>query len=219
MKIRVFVIALATLYATACATTDDVDSLEYSIYKIERAILKIAEHQTTLDDQFAALYEESESEISNIKAEVTLLRQKTEGIEFIPNEGGSLVVPSDTATKQGRVVLSLSRTSFWENSGGKNRQHPRNHTYFLDVEEAGNATIDLFSSISPSIDTFLYLLTETGSEITYDDDDGDGSHARIVHKLEPGRYRIIAATYRPGVNASYVLKVEGIKGRLVSPKS
>ena len=54
---------------------------------------------------------------------------------------------------------------------------------------------------SADADSYLYLLTEDGSRITDDDDNGDGLDARVERDLAPGTYLVEATTVggrRPG---------------------
>ena len=203
----------------SCTSTADVDSLQWqinslkeSVVRVEEAVTRIAAYQQTLDKQMNSLYIESERAIAGLQESVETLKGATDGLEFIPGEYGRAIVSSTS----GAVVMSLSRTSFWENSGGRNPFAPGNHSYNLYVDEAGLATINLFSSNEPAIDTYLYLLSDRGRVIAQDNDGGDQQYSRITTELDVGSYTVVAATYSEGINASYVVKVEGVEGRLES---
>ncbi len=85
------------------------------------------------------------------------------------------------------------------------------HTYRFQVAEAGRVRIGL---ASPAADSYLYLLTEDGSRITGNDDNGARLDARIERDLAPGTYLIEATTVggRDRGPADFTLTVSRVEG-------
>lgn len=61
---------------------------------------------------------------------------------------------------------------------------------------------------SASVDAWLWLLTEDGEVIEFDDDSGGGSDAEIVTTLPRGCYVIQATSFSPGETGTYALTVD-----------
>ena len=85
------------------------------------------------------------------------------------------------------------------------------HTYRFHVAEAGRVRIGL-SSVEA--DSYLYLLTEDGSRITGNDDNGARLDARIERELTPGTYLVEATTVggRDRGPADFTLTVSRVEG-------
>ena len=99
--------------------------------------------------------------------------------------------------------------------GGENRKgvisSNEYHVYTLQVDKAANVIID-HKQDSSNLDAFLVLQSEQGWMIQDDDDGGEGLNSRIMQKLNPGRYKILAGGLGSS-NGSYMLTVN-----LVEPK-
>jgi hypothetical protein len=61
---------------------------------------------------------------------------------------------------------------------------------------------------SASVDAWLWLLTEEGDVIDFDDDSGGGTDAEIVATLPRGCYFIQATSFGPGETGTYALTVD-----------
>ena len=85
------------------------------------------------------------------------------------------------------------------------------HTYRFQVAEAGRVRIGLTSA---EADSYLYLLTEDGSRITGNDDNGARLDARVERDLAPGAYLVEATTVggRDRGPADFTLKVSRVDG-------
>jgi hypothetical protein len=79
--------------------------------------------------------------------------------------------------------------------------------YSLTVPESRGVEITMRSA---ALDSWLWLLTETGSVVAFDDDSGGGANgldAQIVRVLDRGCYLIEATTF-PGETGAYTLEVK-----------
>jgi len=74
----------------------------------------------------------------------------------------------------------------------------------LTLATRAKVQIDLTSG---TFDTYLYVADANGSPIEEDDDDGDGTNARVIRVLAAGTYLIRATSFSPGVTGSYQLAV------------
>ena len=85
------------------------------------------------------------------------------------------------------------------------------HTYRFEVAEAGRVRIGLTSA---EADSYLYLLTEDGSRIADNDDNGARLDARVEHNLAPGTYMVEATTVggRDRGPADFTLTVSRVAG-------
>ena len=85
------------------------------------------------------------------------------------------------------------------------------HTYRFEVAAAGRVRIGLSSA---EADSYLYLLTEDGSRIADDDDNGARLDARVERDLAPGVYLIEATTVggRDRGPADFTLTVSRVEG-------
>ena len=117
------------------------------------------------------------------------------------------VVPSSscTATSLGTVSGSASRTGNWSRDCGSSRRgndhYARQYTFVVGAE--ADVQIDLESST----DTYLYLLSSSGSLIEDDDDGGSGTNSRITRRLAAGTYVAEATTYGSDQTGSFTLRV------------
>ena len=91
--------------------------------------------------------------------------------------------------------------SAWSSSGGKSTSSLGNPLVELTLDQSASVTLDLTSSA----DTYLYLLDANGSQISSNDDGGDGYNSRITRSLNAGVYIVVAGTYSAGQNASFQL--------------
>lgn len=64
--------------------------------------------------------------------------------------------------------------------------------FVLELDSEETVQIDMLRDEAGSIDPYLVLADQYGSEIEYDDDGGDGFNSRIRRTLEAGRYTLIA---------------------------
>jgi len=64
--------------------------------------------------------------------------------------------------------------------------------FVLELDSEETIQIDMLRDAAGSIDPYLVLADQYGSEIEYNDDGGDGFNSRIRRTLEAGRYTLIA---------------------------
>lgn len=106
----------------------------------------------------------------------------------------------------GSSSLPLDINGEWAPSGNRstNFGKPNNPEYTFTLTENTTVLINLTSSV----DTYLFLLRENGSQLTSNDDGGVGYNSRISRSLDAGTYFIVAATYSSGRNGTFNLTAE-----------
>lgn len=102
--------------------------------------------------------------------------------------------------------LNASTAGSWSSSCLSTHRSGSYSRYFtFSIAQAGRFQADLSSS---TVDSYLYLMTgsgTTGTVIAQDDDGGEGNNSRIVRDLTPGVYTIEATTYSSGRSGSFAL--------------
>ncbi|MFP2905618.1 metallophosphoesterase [Pyxidicoccus sp. 3LFB2] len=92
-----------------------------------------------------------------------------------------------------------AKSSAWLSSSGSSYENPR---FRLELSAPATVTLDLTSSV----DTYLFLLNQDGSQrLGEDDDSGDGLNSRVTVSLGAGRYMLVAATYAPGMRGDFTV--------------
>jgi len=106
-------------------------------------------------------------------------------------------IPSDECTVSGINIgetIPGSWSNTCESTNMPDGRYARHYTFTLS--SSTNVQIDLESS---SVDTYLFLLNETGTDgdvVIEDDDGGDKFYdSRITRRLDAGTYTIEATTY------------------------
>lgn len=117
-----------------------------------------------------------------------LLNDPAEGIQLllvggIAHDGRRL-----SAEKMSALLPEVR--SIWNPSGGQDFQSLINPRYQFNLSESKRINIELASEV----DSYLYLIDSTGNLIAEDDNSGEGTNAKIKADLQPGAYRIVAAT-------------------------
>ncbi len=123
--------------------------------------------------------------------------------------GGGSTSYTSSPTRDYSQTYTLS--GYWNSSGGQSISASGNDIYLLDINAAGNATINLWDANGTDDDTYLYLLDENNT-ILAEDDDGAGYYydSRLTYNFPAaGTYKIVAATYSAGEVGDYGLSVEG----------
>ena len=117
------------------------------------------------------------------------------------------VVPSSscTVTSLGTVSGSASRTGNWSSDCGSSQRG--NDHYARQYRFVVGAEADVRIDLESSTDTYLYLLSSSGSLIEDDDDGGSGSNSRITRRLAAGTYVAEATTYDSDQTGSFTLRV------------
>ena len=128
---------------------------------------------------------------------------------FTPTEPGPGPGPSgDCFQDIGTLTRSVTRTGSWTGACGsthRDGRYARFYAFTLDTQTA--VQIDLTSSE----DTYLYLLSGSGSDGTViaenDDATGQGTNSRITETLASGTYTVEATTYGSGTTGSFNLTI------------
>lgn len=144
---------------------------------------------------------------------------------FTPEGGGgrtafrSMLTPTSYLMKgfvpSGSSSLPMDIDSEWNPSGNRNDGNfgkPNNPEYSFSLSESKSVEINLKctpgNNCSGNPDTYMFLLNEDGSQLTYNDDGGSGLNSRITRTLDPGTYYIVAATYSSGRTGTFNLTAE-----------
>ncbi len=113
----------------------------------------------------------------------------------------------------GVIQGTLMRQGSWDGGCSSTNRPGRFARYYtFTLRQRNEITIDL---TSPSVDSYLFLLTGAGQEgtVIVFDDDTVGTNARIARMLEAGTYTIEATTYASGATGPFTLAVS--VGRVV----
>ncbi len=94
---------------------------------------------------------------------------------------------------------TISKAGSWESSGGQDPQSPDNRHYDISVTEASMVDIMLVSNTS----NYIYLLKESGLLVA------QVSGNRLTANVEPGNYRVVAATHFAGQSSAFELEIVG----------
>ncbi|MCY4664160.1 MAG: PPC domain-containing protein [Acidimicrobiaceae bacterium] len=120
---------------------------------------------------------------------------------------------TDLGTLGSEADSALEAVGRWttEDCDSRFRAGSDAHTYRFHVAEAGRVRVGL---TSPEADSYLYLLTEDGSRIADNDDNGERLDARVESDLAPGAYLVEATTVggRDRGPADFTLTVSRVEG-------
>ncbi len=94
---------------------------------------------------------------------------------------------------------TISKIGSWESSGGQDPQSPDNRHYDISVTEESMVDIMLVSNTS----NYIYLLKESGLLVA------QVSGNRLTSNVEPGNYRVVAATHFEGQSSAFELEIVG----------
>ncbi|UNK43910.1 hypothetical protein MNO14_07635 [Luteimonas sp. S4-F44] len=130
-------------------------------------------------------------------------------------EAGTYTLQADSATPgAGPYTLSLTATAVPEGAGGGALTIGRpvetallpgmTDRWSFEVRSAGDYAIEMRSS---QIDSYLSL-TKDGNEVASDDDGAGGLDARIVQRLQPGRYVVEASAIDGDAGGPYRILLE-----------
>lgn len=111
--------------------------------------------------------------------------------------GGDLPVPAEVAGRlRGTDPIRPPRGSHY-------------HSFDLTIDRQETVIIDMTSA---DVDTFLYLYEGDGETLLEENDDrpGGGTDSRITKELGPGKYRLVATTYRAGEAGVYELQIRSV---------
>ncbi|PTL80356.1 hypothetical protein DAT35_30135 [Vitiosangium sp. GDMCC 1.1324] len=112
----------------------------------------------------------------------------------------SSVVVEAPSLPQGNSVYG-----YWSSSGGRVPTSPANRQFIVDY--TGPASTVTFNLTAP-LDTYLYLTDANGNVLAQDDDAGGNLTSRLSYFLSPGTYKLVAATYSPGLSGEFTLKAD-----------
>ncbi len=123
-------------------------------------------------------------------------------------DGGVSGSSSCSVTSLGTISGTMTRSGTWSSScSSTNRSGRYARFYSFQVSRTSTVRIDLTSSI----DTYLYLLSgsgTSGSVLTYNDDGGTGRNSRISRSLSAGTYTVEATTYPSRRTGSFSLSFQ-----------
>ena len=83
--------------------------------------------------------------------------------------------------------------------------------YSFSVAETSDVQIDLESTDSPVVDTYMFLLSGAGTDgsvLEFDDDDGPGLNSQIVRELSAGSYTVEATTLLSGTTGNFTVTIQ-----------
>ncbi len=117
-----------------------------------------------------------------------LLNDPSEGVQLLIVGG----IGHDGKRLSGEKMTAMlpEVRSFWSPSNGQDYLSLINPRYQFNLSESKRINVELDSEV----DSYLYLIDSEGNLIAEDDDGGDGTNAKIKADLQPGSYRIVAAT-------------------------
>lgn len=88
--------------------------------------------------------------------------------------------------------------------------------FILELDAEETVQIDMLRDDAGSIDPYLVLADQYGTEIAYDDDGGDGFNSQIRRTLEAGRYTLIARDLGNSRSGPFQISVtEGVRPDLI----
>ena len=127
---------------------------------------------------------------------------------------GTSISSSACETSLGVVSSMVSRSGTW--TSDCRSEHSASNDFYaryyaFTLSRNSEVTIDLTSSE----DSFLILLSgegKNGTIIETDDDDGNGSNARIRRNLSAGTYTVEATTYWSGTTGNFTLRIDVDQG-------
>lgn len=144
---------------------------------------------------------------------------KDVGVEKLPEEGASQGDSSGsgprqsscTVTSLGSVSGTVTRSGSWASDcDSVNRSGKYARFYSFSVSEPSDVQIDLESTDSPAVDTYMYLLSgagTSGSVVESDDDGGSGRNSQIVRQLSAGSYTVEATTFSSAATGNFSLSI------------
>jgi hypothetical protein len=84
------------------------------------------------------------------------------------------------------------------------------HGYALSLPSGGALRIDMTSN---ALDALIVVTTPQMDIVTWDDDGGSGTNARLMHRFQPGSYIVWATTFGYGETGAYVLSAQAVEIR------
>jgi serine protease len=107
----------------------------------------------------------------------------------------------DFALSSTQGDLSAFAHGAWSSSGGRNPASNFNPRFVLDIKEPSTVGLNLVSNL----DTYLYVLDQSGNVLYSDDDSGNNTNSRLKLNLAAGEYVVVAATFGSGQSGSFEL--------------
>ncbi|WP_224369081.1 Vps62-related protein [Hyalangium versicolor] len=131
--------------------------------------------------------------------------------QFFNAQASSLVVESPTA-RNGNILYGL-----WSGSGGPSASSPANRQFLVEYTGAPETVLFDLESLAAGVNPYLYLLDATTGQVLQERTNTDGgTHARISFFLNPGTYKLVAATTQAGKSGEFTLRSD--KTRLRYPQ-
>ena len=117
-----------------------------------------------------------------------------------------------TATSLGEITGTVTQSGSWASDcDSVNRSGKYARFYSFSVAETSDVQIDLESTDSPVVDTYMYLLSGAGTDgsvLESDDDDGPGLNSQIVRELSAGNYTVEATTLLSGTTGNFTVTIQ-----------
>ncbi|NTX01026.1 Vps62-related protein [Myxococcus sp. CA040A] len=145
---------------------------------------------------------------SGFSGQRIVLAQDTDLTGSLLNAVTSSLVVESTTSRNNNILHGQ-----WLASGGQSRTSPANRQFL--VEHSGPPDIVTFDLDANNAGPYLYLLDSSGNVLAEANDLLGGSRARIAYDLQPGSYKLVAATTQAGQTADFTLRSD--KARLRYP--
>ena len=117
-----------------------------------------------------------------------------------------------TVVSLGEIAGTVTQIGSWASDcDSVNRVGKYARFYSFSVTETSDVQIDLESTDSPAVDTYMYLLSGAGTDgsvLEYDDDDGPGLNSQITRELTAGSYTIEATTLLSGTTGNFTVTIQ-----------
>ena len=111
----------------------------------------------------------------------------------------------------GTVTGTNTRLGTWANDcSSVNRSGRYARFYTFTLSSSAQVAVGLDSTDNPSVDTYLYLLSGSGtggSVLASDDDSGDGRNSYLSRQLAAGTYTIETTTYSGSTTGNFQVSI------------
>lgn len=145
---------------------------------------------------------------SGFSGQRIVLTQDTDLSGNLLNATASSLVVESTTSRHNNILHGQ-----WRSSGGQSPTSTANRQFL--VEYSGPPDIVTFDLEAGIVGPYLYLLDSSGRVLAEANNSNGGSRAHIACYLQPGGYKLVAATTQVGETADFTLRSD--KARLRYP--